>query len=361
MKRTCLSTLFSDDAKLQGEAVRDGVKRAKQGEEEALRALVAGSVQEALQAVTVKGPCNVEKRLRKAARKLSREGLLVIRGPKPMADFQEIVRSCLDLEMRVCKRLTFLGLKFSGFDRMSKSERSESERLQSFRFKEVSSRCLGRLDMKLPNLQHLNDSACPWYPVVRAVLGPECILSYAGLISSFPSSWNQPWHGDGPHLFGNDLQLPPHALNVFIALQDVTEELGPTEFFPGSNQLDAAERLSSCLAHFTSPTQATTLDAADKCRAIGHVPIKPLLGTADSLIYDYRTVHRGTSNCSSKTVRRVLYLLYTKPWFSDGKINFDSETSLFDSDNACLAALAEQQREASGDLDVGHCHFDTMR
>ena len=360
MKRSCLSTLFSDDAKLQGEAVRDGVKRAKQGEEEALRALVAGSVQEALQAVTVKGPCNVEKRLRKAARKLSREGLLVIRGPKPMTDFQEIVRSCLDLEMRVCKRLTFLGLKFSGFDRMSKSERSESERLQSFRFKEVSSRCLGRLDMKLPNLQHLNDSACPWYPVVRAVLGPECILSYAGLISSFPSSWNQPWHGDGPHLFGNDLQLPPHALNVFIALQDVTEELGPTEFFPGSNQLDAAERLSSCLAHFTSPTQATTLDAADKCRAIGHVPIKPLLGTADSLIYDYRTVHRGTSNCSSKTVRRVLYLLYTKHWFSEGKINF-GEKSLFDSDNACLAALAEQQREASGDLDVGHCHFDTMR
>ena len=45
------------------------------------------------------------------------------------------------------------------------------------------------------------------------------------------------WHSDGPHL-NKDFErrhLPPHAVNVFVPLVDVTLSHGPTEFVPGSH------------------------------------------------------------------------------------------------------------------------------
>jgi hypothetical protein len=38
----------------------------------------------------------------------------------------------------------------------------EDERLQSFRFREVSSRCWGRLDMKLDDGVNIHEMQCPW-------------------------------------------------------------------------------------------------------------------------------------------------------------------------------------------------------
>ena len=69
---------------------------------------------------------------------------------------------------------------------------------------------------------------------------------YAGLIFSFPQSAHQPWHQDGEALFeemddGRD--LPPYALNVFVPLDGVTEELGPTEFWLESHKESTAKEI----------------------------------------------------------------------------------------------------------------------
>jgi ectoine hydroxylase-related dioxygenase (phytanoyl-CoA dioxygenase family) len=67
-------------------------------------------------------------------------------------------------------------------------------------------------------------------------------------------SLNQPFHGDGPHLFGASLQLPTHALNVFIPLDDITDAMGPTEFFPASHLLQNAAELDKTLTLFNRMT-----------------------------------------------------------------------------------------------------------
>ena len=302
----------------------------------------------------------------KAARKFARHGMLILKCSAKrvhcfdMAAIQAIAAECAELETRICTRLRELGVQYSGFSEMGKQDVArllEDERLRSFKFAEVSSRCLGRLDIKLPVdlVDRYLGPACsapPWQEAVEAILGgrDECKLAYCGLISSFPGSFHQPFHGDGPHLFGNSLQVPPHAVNVFVPLHEITEELGPTEFFPGSHSLDAAAAVGRALSSFISLKQTTSLEILSKCRQHGVVPLQPLLTPGrDVLLYDYRTVHRGTGNRSQATTRRMLYLLYAKPWFGD-HINFGN-ASLFAAE-ATASLLAQQQHNTS---DAGSC------
>jgi hypothetical protein len=94
-----------------------------------------------------------------------------------------------------------------------------------------------------------------WYPLVEAILGrsPPPKLLFAGVVHAFGSSsgpsaesntngdsgcWpaakDQEWHMDGGHLFSYT-HVACHCLNVFIPLCDVTPEMGPTQFLPGSH------------------------------------------------------------------------------------------------------------------------------
>ena len=147
-------------------------------------------------------------------------------------------------------------------------------------------------------------------PVVHSLLGKDAKLVYAGLILSFSLSADQPFHQDGTALFEDNefpihQKLPPYALNVFIPLDDVTEELGPTEFCVGSHYREEAIKVMKYL------------ESGDEKSA---KVIAPLLKTVDALIYDYRVCHRGTQNLAEKT-RPMLYLMYSRPWFSEF-INF---------------------------------------
>ena len=87
----------------------------------------------------------------------------------------------------------------------------------------------------------------------------------------------QEWHRDGQALSADpSTQLPPHCLNLFVPLVDVTEHVGPTEFWVGTHQ---------------EPT---------------YHALKP---AGSAILFDYRTIHRGGANSSGKR-RRVLYLTY---------------------------------------------------
>lgn len=106
----------------------------------------------------------------------------------------------------------------------------------------------GRFDMNVPALDgpefdFLRRADAPWMPLVRAMLGADedggdegsdeegaedegdeagpCKLIHMGVFLSMPGSEDQVYHADGVHqsFVG---QLPPHALNVFVPLIDMS-------------------------------------------------------------------------------------------------------------------------------------------
>lgn len=136
-------------------------------------------------------------------------------------------------------------------------------------------------------------------------------------------------HGDGPHLWSSK-QIPIHAVNIFIPLVDITEELGPTEFIPGSHKLSNAANIDKSLTN------------SDK--NIGS--ISPLLRCGSVTLYDYRLVHRGTGNTHKSTSRHMFYILYTKPWFNE-HINF-GDTSIFSHDASTISKKAGEDPDCAG-------------
>ena len=147
------------------------------------------------------------------------------------------------------------------------------------------------------------------FPLVRALLGGGHIcLLYAGVMWAKPNEKEkdtQKWHADGGHLFSHT-DLPPHCINVFYPLVDLSYENGCTEFVPGSH------RLGNFNCDKDSSSKSTQFGLCCKAGA--------------AVLFDYRLKHRGGSN-TSKEARPVLYLAYSKPFFRDTG-NTRSERSL---------------------------------
>ena len=129
------------------------------------------------------------------------------------------------------------------------------------------------------------------------------------LLISLPGAGVQEWHMDGGHIEGKigttSTMLPAHAVNVFVALTDITLEMGPTELYPAS--------------HFLTRRMAKSVLLA-KVQQTLHAPVRPTLRAGDALVFDYRVLHRGTANDSERP-RAMLELVYTREGWCD-KINF---------------------------------------
>jgi len=102
------------------------------------------------------------------------------------------------------------------------------EDLQKRGFTQLKTRNVGRYDMALPQFDtaefdFLRDSA-PWLPLVQGLLGADCTLAHCGVMLSLAGSKKQPWHSDGDHL-SIKKHLPPHCINVFIPLVDITPQV----------------------------------------------------------------------------------------------------------------------------------------
>jgi len=237
------------------------------------------------------------------------------------------------------------------------------------RYQEVATRCPGRMDTRYKTNQgpfsesSVVENDTIW-PLVQQLLGPTATLVYSGLIYSFPGSEDQPWHQDGEPLFPELLDdnhaaelmasMPPYALNVFIPLsdEDGALEAGPTEFVPGSHILpvhDVMERVVEyqIMGHTEEDekgddegekdnnSRGSVSSETSNDDAIPPVIISPILKQGDALLYDYRICHRGTTNLTHQLaakegggrVRRILYLMYARPWFKE-HLNF-GETPLF--------------------------------
>ena len=177
-----------------------------------------------------------------------------------------------------------------------------SELNQVFAFKEVCQRAKGRYDIRLrmdePPFTHpLLTTTTPWKPAVDATLGPGNQELFRGLVINTPGSSDQGWHSDGDHIFPESgFHLPPHCVTVFVALSDIIEELGPTEFLPGSHKLEKLFDYQQTLGHGSCGMPSTQVTC----------------GAGSCITFDYRVIHRGRANTTSDTVRPVLYIVYGK-------------------------------------------------
>ena len=128
-------------------------------------------------------------------------------------------------------------------------------------------------------------------PALEEVLGDDAELFELAALVSDPRSPRQPMHPDTPYREGEGAAI----LTAFVALQDVTEDMGPTALIPGSITADAHER-------FNSRDDGGRERVALLREAPNHVGS---LSVGDVNIIDSRLIHAGGANGSSK--RRVLF------------------------------------------------------
>ncbi len=173
--------------------------------------------------------------------------------------------------------------------------------------------------------------AVPWIKIVREVLGEECRPSFSGVVFSRPGAPAQQWHIDSPH--ESESFNPPHALNVFVALEDISEKAGPPEVAVGShvitNHLSNGHLNSKHLLYQTSleiiPSYLTKVGEIPKTR-------KSSMSAGDCLIFDDRILHRGLANHSGSD-RWMAYFSYMRPRPNLCRVSdthFESNTSVFD-------------------------------
>ncbi len=133
-------------------------------------------------------------------------------------------------------------------------------------------------------------------PLIRKILGDDCVLGAYTAVISLPGSRDQRLHKDHPALFPETqwhFGLPCFATQIIIPLVPLNEFTGTTRFYKGS--------------HLLPTEQAEASGSQD--------PVVPL---GSCLLTDYRCAHRGLGN-RSDTVRPILTLIFNRPWFRDFK------------------------------------------
>jgi len=152
-------------------------------------------------------------------------------------------------------------------------------------------------------------------PVVRELLGDDCIIQSIGTVCAYPGAADQHVHRDHPALFteagGLNAFLPPFALHVVVPLVDLDEQTGTTALWEGSHRIK-------------SSTERDRWSKAELAELQGAVTPWPKMG--DCYFMDFRLRHAGTANRSGRP-RPILYLVYSRRWFQDRK-NFDMQSPL---------------------------------
>lgn len=189
-------------------------------------------------------------------------------------------------------------------------------------FREVVHRHAGRYEISLVNpkddnhmvismplldplIQHLK-------PLAGLLLNTNELHLHYSLIMATPKSQEQRWHTDSAHLSLEE-HLPPHCLNMFVPLVDVSKYRGPTEILTAS--------------HFQ--TRQASMPYKIQIEP-GKPQVAPTLKVGDVLVFDYRVLHRGKENLTNK-MRPMLVLTFSLPTFVDEK-NWP-ERSLWDNAN----------------------------
>lgn len=192
-------------------------------------------------------------------------------------------------------------------------------------YDEIVQRSQGRWDIPISPAEFGFDAkAFPWWPLIVRLLGEDAEHAFSGLVSSDPGSPAQEWHIDSPHVSAE--HLPAHAVNVFVAIEDVSMAMGPTEFAVGShwhtNHLSNSALVVDNLLYQNSGISPEILDTPKlECHSSA-------FSAGNSMIFDDRMLHRGLANASDKT-RTVVYFSYRKKGYRENTY-FEAERSLFE-------------------------------
>jgi ectoine hydroxylase-related dioxygenase (phytanoyl-CoA dioxygenase family) len=131
--------------------------------------------------------------------------------------------------------------------------------------------------------------------LLRALLEDELQLSNYTAVIAHPGAAQQHAHRDHGQLFARTSvgpKLPIYAINTAVPLVDVDMEMGPTGVWLGSHRWET--------------------DRTPKAEPIAAVPLR----RGDCMMLDYRTMHAGLANRSSRP-RPIVYMVYALPWFFD--------------------------------------------
>lgn len=159
----------------------------------------------------------------------------------------------------------------------------------------------GRHEIMLPFREPFNSSAIYGHPHLRSVLSHSFRGAYKmevqTVITSPVGSGNQRWHQGWRYLFDpNEDRAPtPFSIIVGVVLDDLSEEMGPTEFCAGYNR-----RFYDGL----------------RCP---QRPVAAAMSKGGAYLFDYSVLHRGPGNHDPiGRDRPVLMLAFSRNWFFNG-------------------------------------------
>ena len=195
-------------------------------------------------------------------------------------------------------------------------------------FDEVVQRSPGRWDIPIsPDEFGVDDRALPWWPLIAAVLGEDAEHSFSGVVYSEPGSPAQYWHIDSPHVSAD--HLPPHALNVMVALHDTPLAMGPTELAKGSHRLtNHLQNLALVSDELVYQHEATVPEQLVANTELA-VPegFSSALAAGSCLIFDDRILHRGLGNASTSR-RSMVYFSYRQAGYRENT-HFEAQRSIY--------------------------------
>ena len=256
---------------------------------------------------------DAERPLADAQRQLGEDGYLLV---EDLCD-PVFVAHLLEVSLRRCDQvMSALGTQSIGIG-------------SAAGFDEVVQRSPGRWDIPIsPNEFGVDERDLPWWPLIAAVLGDDAEHSFSGVVYSNPGSPAQHWHIDSPHISAD--HLPPHALNVMIALHDMPLSMGPTELAKGSHRLTNHLQNSALVSDELVYQHETTVPEQLVANTQESVPegVSSALSAGSCLIFDDRILHRGLGNTSNSR-RSMVYFSYRQKGYSENT-HFEAQRSVYD-------------------------------
>ena len=234
-----------------------------------------------------------------AAALILKHGAAVVRGVVSLA-------TCVETRARIDERLCLANLEAFGEDsttaEFSAAGRTPEQVDAAARYFGNVTAPVHRRDLKLALNEEVGECvrqllrACG--PCIASILTADAEMCELSALVSDPGAPAQPLH---PDTQTSGTRAHCGLITAFVALQDVTPEMGPTEVCARSNVAEAHRALSL-------GGGGTAGGEAGKLRALTAAgftaPVPALLRAGDVLLMDSRVIHRGGANDGAK--RRTL-------------------------------------------------------
>jgi hypothetical protein len=133
------------------------------------------------------------------------------------------------------------------------------------------------------------------HELLEGLLGPDPAITELAALTVYPGAAAQDWHFDVLNDAGSAVKYGRsylHSYSLFVALQDTSDQMGPTRVCPGSH---------------TCAHQST----ADLCDRHGFSPLdeEGLWRTGDSVLFNQQLQHRGDAHTCQECPARVMFIL----------------------------------------------------